>query len=151
MHLSNAVSMLVHRLRRWPNIEIILGEYLVFAGWHRLFDHLGLRLLMNIDHVREVTSCHALTHFITPPGEVDANQFVSPRHVCGHRTHNATRGCPNTFWKLGQRCGRWHSLQPALGHIHGWQKVDIHRSHKLCSIYTRTVQCVRFLISIETN
>ena len=29
----NAVSMLVHRLRRWPNIETVLGECLVFAGF----------------------------------------------------------------------------------------------------------------------
>ena len=28
----NADSMLVHRLRRWPNIESALGERLVFAG-----------------------------------------------------------------------------------------------------------------------
>ena len=28
----NAVSMLAHRLRRWPNIETTLGEWPVFAG-----------------------------------------------------------------------------------------------------------------------
>ena len=31
-HSPNAVSMLAHRLRRWPNIETTLGECLVFAG-----------------------------------------------------------------------------------------------------------------------
>ena len=29
---TNAVSMLAHRLRRWPNIKTALGESLVFAG-----------------------------------------------------------------------------------------------------------------------
>ena len=28
----NAVSILAHRLRRWPNIETALGECSVFAG-----------------------------------------------------------------------------------------------------------------------
>ena len=32
MHSPNAVSMLAHRIRRWPNIETALGECLVFAG-----------------------------------------------------------------------------------------------------------------------
>ena len=32
-HSPNAVSLLVHRLRRWPNIETALGECLAFAGW----------------------------------------------------------------------------------------------------------------------
>ena len=31
-HSPNAVSMLAHRLRRWPNIETALGECPVFAG-----------------------------------------------------------------------------------------------------------------------
>ena len=31
-HSSNAVLMLGHRLRRWPNIETALGECPVFAG-----------------------------------------------------------------------------------------------------------------------
>ena len=31
-HSSNAVSMLGHRLRRWPNIETALGVCIVFAG-----------------------------------------------------------------------------------------------------------------------
>ena len=31
-HSPNAVLMLAHRLRRWPNIETALGESLVFAG-----------------------------------------------------------------------------------------------------------------------
>ena len=31
-HSLNAVSMLAHRLRRWPNIETALGECPVFAG-----------------------------------------------------------------------------------------------------------------------
>ena len=31
-HSHNAVSMLAHRLRRWPNIETALGECPVFAG-----------------------------------------------------------------------------------------------------------------------
>ena len=31
-HSPNAVSMLAHRLRRWPNIETALGEFIVFAG-----------------------------------------------------------------------------------------------------------------------
>ena len=30
-HLPNAVSMLAHRLRRWPNIETAMGECRVFA------------------------------------------------------------------------------------------------------------------------
>ena len=33
-HLPNAVSMLAHRLRRWPNIETALGECPVFAGMY---------------------------------------------------------------------------------------------------------------------
>ena len=33
----NAVLIMVHRLRRWPNIETALGEYPVFAGiWSSL-------------------------------------------------------------------------------------------------------------------
>ena len=31
-HSPKAVSMLAHRLRRWPNIETALGEWPVFAG-----------------------------------------------------------------------------------------------------------------------
>ena len=31
-HSPKAVSMLAHRLRRWPNIETALGECPVFAG-----------------------------------------------------------------------------------------------------------------------
>ena len=31
-HSPNAVSMLVHRLRRWPTIETALSECLVFVG-----------------------------------------------------------------------------------------------------------------------
>ena len=31
-HLRNVVSMLGHRLRRWPNIETTLHLYLVFPG-----------------------------------------------------------------------------------------------------------------------
>ena len=31
-HSPKAVSMLAHRLRRWPNIETALGACLVFAG-----------------------------------------------------------------------------------------------------------------------
>ena len=31
-HLPNAVSMLVHRLRRWPNIKTAWGECLVLLG-----------------------------------------------------------------------------------------------------------------------
>ena len=31
-HSPRAVSMLAHRLRRWPNIETALGECPVFAG-----------------------------------------------------------------------------------------------------------------------
>ena len=31
-HSPNAVSMLAHRLRRWPNIETALCECPVFAG-----------------------------------------------------------------------------------------------------------------------
>ena len=31
-HSPNVVSMLAHRLRRWPNIGTALGECLVFAG-----------------------------------------------------------------------------------------------------------------------
>ena len=38
-HSRNAVSMLAHCLRRWPNIETALGECLVFDGLH-LSDHL---------------------------------------------------------------------------------------------------------------
>ena len=30
--LTDAGSMLVHRLRRWPNIETALVQHLVFAG-----------------------------------------------------------------------------------------------------------------------
>ena len=32
-HSPNAVSMLAHRLRRWPKIETALDECLVFTGW----------------------------------------------------------------------------------------------------------------------
>ena len=48
----NAVSMLGHRLRRWPNIEIALGECPVFAGipiLHRL--DLSLFSLVNVDAI----------------------------------------------------------------------------------------------------
>ena len=31
-HSPNVVSMVAHRLRRWPNIETALGECPVFAG-----------------------------------------------------------------------------------------------------------------------
>ena len=31
-HSAKPVSMLVHRLRRWSNIEKLLGEWLVSAG-----------------------------------------------------------------------------------------------------------------------
>ena len=31
-HLAIVGSMMVHRLRRWPNIEPTIVEYLVFAG-----------------------------------------------------------------------------------------------------------------------
>ena len=33
----NAVSMLAHRLRRWPNIETTLGQVLVFAGMLQVY------------------------------------------------------------------------------------------------------------------
>ena len=32
-HSPEAVSMLAHRLRRWPNIETALSKFPVFAGW----------------------------------------------------------------------------------------------------------------------
>ena len=31
-HSPNVVSMLAHRLRRWPNIDTTLGECLVLVG-----------------------------------------------------------------------------------------------------------------------
>ena len=37
-HPPKAVSMLAHRLRRWPNIETALGDCPVFAGVLELFD-----------------------------------------------------------------------------------------------------------------
>ena len=38
LHRPNAVSMLGHRLRRWPSIETALGHRLVFAEiWINIF------------------------------------------------------------------------------------------------------------------
>ena len=40
-HSLNAVSMLAHRLRRWPNIKTALGEYPVFAGLYVWWESFG--------------------------------------------------------------------------------------------------------------
>ena len=45
LHLPNAVSMLVHRLRRCPNIETALAECPVFAGRHAAASMTHTRLL----------------------------------------------------------------------------------------------------------
>ena len=37
-HSHNAVSMLAHRLRRWPNIETALGKCPVFSGMAKRFE-----------------------------------------------------------------------------------------------------------------
>ena len=45
--------MLVHRLRRWPNIDRTLGECLVFAGYNRVgvdYNH-NRRLLVLLDYI----------------------------------------------------------------------------------------------------
>ena len=39
-HWPNAGSMLVHRLRRWPNIEPATGESIVLAGWALILHHI---------------------------------------------------------------------------------------------------------------
>ena len=48
-HSPNAVSMLVHRRQRWPNIETTLGECPVIAG---MFDFVGPYHPYHIGYVR---------------------------------------------------------------------------------------------------
>ena len=51
----NAVSMLAHRRRRWPNIETALGECPVFSGMVRV------RKLCKLIYVNSsISSCHTL-------------------------------------------------------------------------------------------
>ena len=39
IHSPNVRSMLVHRLRRWPNIDLTLGECLMFFSWELTRGH----------------------------------------------------------------------------------------------------------------
>ena len=48
-HSPNAVSMLAHRLRRWPNIETALGECPVFAGDKQTVKPINLYLKLGDD------------------------------------------------------------------------------------------------------
>ena len=57
-HSTNAVSMLAHRLRRWPNIETTLGECPVFAGMHQ--EDNKSSVLMNIPRI--CTTIHAINN-----------------------------------------------------------------------------------------
>ena len=47
-HSPNAVSMLAHRLRRWPNIETTLGDCPLFAGKVALNESLGMKRIFSI-------------------------------------------------------------------------------------------------------
>ena len=48
--LPNVDSMLAHRLRRWPNIELTLGKRPVFAG-HRLFRSTSLTSISQMNNL----------------------------------------------------------------------------------------------------
>ena len=67
MYSPNAVSMLAHRLRRWPNIETALGECVVFAG---LQCQMAV-LIMRVQMVGCVSLPMARTHVSVSAGTLD--------------------------------------------------------------------------------
>ena len=52
-HSPRAVSMLNYSLRRWPSIDIVLGDWSVFAG---TYCHIAMRVTLSYPYAKKVTS-----------------------------------------------------------------------------------------------